>query len=125
METKEIVTKNALIAEFMGWEVSYKDLVNYPKENHNYTICLNGTSVRFQQYGELEWLKQKVKLHYDSSWDWLMPVWFKFRDLKTDNDTPREFKSLVAQAITETDDKGCKAAHAALVEGIQWYNTQK
>ncbi len=65
-------------------------------------------------------------MQYHKSYDWLMPVWFKFRDLKKDKEFVKnnfiEFsckKNIIADSILE---KSISEAHKLLYEAITWYN---
>lgn len=59
---------------------------------------------------------------YRKSWDRLIPVCRKFKDLDIDNTLyASHMNEIDSQIIDEYD---IKAAHAALVEGIKWYYNQ-
>lgn len=66
------------------------------------------------------------EMDYKNSWDWLMPVWYKFRDLKfesaTDMRKHRSFCSEIAMGILSD---GISEAFKELVKGITWYNSIK
>jgi hypothetical protein len=82
MKTTE--EKNAMIAEFMGWKKGHPEL--------------------FELRWSDEWFNDKEKmttrgyLHFDTSWDWLMPVAHKCME-STDNLHPYAEASVV-NAIT-------------------------
>jgi len=67
MDNRNVIESNLLIAEFMGGYM-----------NHYNQIILKGSFHPLQ------------KLLYHSSWDWLMPVWKKFRE--TNYDYPNGIK---------------------------------
>lgn len=64
---------------------------------------------------------------FSSSWDWLMLVWFKFRDLTVEDKYKFSHDGLVediAHAIDHAETKeGIKKVFELLVEAIDWYNT--
>lgn len=67
---------------------------------------------------------------YDCSYDWLFPVWQRFRDLKFDyglySDTPYRlhlsYKDKIAHAIL---NKPITEAHRLIWEGVKWLETIK
>lgn len=64
MEKKEL---NRLIGEFMGWK--------YSKKGTTASQCING-----------KWSPRRLKdIQFDTSWDWLMPVWQKISIWGWDN----------------------------------------
>jgi hypothetical protein len=73
-------------------------------------------------------------LPFDSDWSWLMPVWYKFRDLKIDgaySDTTisevsklQRLKGEIGRAILRKGPSPSEACHL-LAEGIRWYNSIK
>jgi len=66
------------------------------------------------------------QLKYHSSWDWLMNVWHKFRDLKFKDDKlimqHSDWKSPIDNAICY---QSIDSAHVLLYRAIQWYNSIK
>lgn len=100
-----------LIAEFDGW-------VYLP---HIYQFCKGGYS-----YHNLD------DFQYNRKYDWLMPVWVKFRDLSlclTIEDESffvkhfEDYIKNIESKILYTDSP--KEAFTALGEAIKWYNTTK
>lgn len=62
-------------------------------------------------------------LKFDKSWSWLMPVWYKFRDLKfEDAGCHLNYKIQIVNAIV---NKGPEEACKRLSEAIEWYNANK
>ena len=65
------------------------------------------------------------ELRYDSSYDWLMPVWFKFRNLGieikgvTYKQNFRQISESFKNGITSSDIKG---AYNDAAMAIKWYN---
>lgn len=79
--------------------------------------------------GSLIWTSDGAggKISYDNSWDLLMPVWFKFRDLKVSEELHNQhlgLKYYIANAICYGQSGDYISAHSKLVEAIIWYNTQ-
>jgi hypothetical protein len=114
----EIVEGNRIIAEFMGC--------------HKYTFWVGGEQV--DRYGFKEthiterWHEGRfdTETPYHLSWDWLMPVWNKFRQSVWGEfgGYPEEFdeyKALFLRAVFNGDILG---ANSAVYKGIQWYNQQ-
>lgn len=92
---------NKLISEFMG-------ILTEVKGNFLYT--------------SIHWGSKLTQYH--TSFDWLMPVWFKFRDMEAPPEQwlkHEEWKEVIARAITFGD---INLAHSRLVDGIAWYNQQ-
>ena len=107
MTEEKIIEGNTLIAEFMGYTVYRK---RYPR-NHGIGAP------------EAEWkdiVIEKAKFH--KSWDAIMPVWQKFRDLPFENTALkysfREFSDGISNAIYwhEVAD-----VWSNLCEAINWY----
>jgi hypothetical protein len=64
---------------------------------------------------------------YLTSWNWLMPVWYKFRDLKMDlalHDY-KTYKQHWYELANDIPRKPIEHVFKALVEAIKWYNTVK
>ena len=79
MNKQEVKDGNKLIAEFMGWEISEKDL---PYRNYS----LVGIPEQFRTvygYGNAEPFSELTfkNLQFHASWDWLMPVPEKIEEL--------------------------------------------
>lgn len=67
---------NETFAYFLGWEAES-------------AFTTTNTS-RFHRYlspHTFSWISA-ASMKFDKSWDWLMPVWYKFRDLKFEGETP-------------------------------------
>jgi hypothetical protein len=67
------------------------------------------------------------KLRYNSDWRDLMPVWYKFRDLKFTTASAagayhRGLRSRIRIAIT---DQNISESYKELVEAVKWYNSIK
>jgi hypothetical protein len=65
-------------------------------------------------------------LKYHSDWNWLMPVWYKFVDLRFTDPMQQfkhsELKTTIGYAILYGS---IKIAHGNIFEGIQWLNKQQ
>lgn len=63
---------------------------------------------------------------YDTSLEWLMKVWIKFKalivELQLPDDTHLRYKERIGAAILDGD---IAKAFEELVDGITWYNTNK
>jgi hypothetical protein len=101
---------NILIAEFMGAYRPEKILNDY-----------EGT---FLYKEGVRW-RQPEMLYYHSSWDWLMPAWKKFSDLKFIDSSVTaihlNYCARITHALATTD---IYTAHKHLSNGIKWYNQQ-
>lgn len=66
------------------------------------------------------------EMKYHSSWDWLMPAWYKFRDIKFHNGRLEkehsDWKSPIDNAICY---QGIESAHLLLFHAIKWLNKQQ
>jgi len=104
---------NKLIAEFMGEDF------------------LMGNGVELIPLGE--W-NNKNTMRFNSSWDWLMSVVDKIRDLgwkvelervftaiRVGNDTPKFYEELTAHP----DKPSIEITYEAVVKFITWYNEKK
>lgn len=91
--------KNRLIAEFMGYTQPHP---NYPNSTYWYK----------------EGQEPLTILLFEQDWNWLMPVVFKITEIKGvyKEEQQKVFNS-ISPIILDT--------HNAVVQFIQWYNTQK
>lgn len=108
------MTDNETIAEFHGW--IHKPTPKGKGKGH----------WDFTEWGKACWNSDGFRYH--DSFDWLMPVWYKFKELKCPEpyqdhwNKLGEFKRVVGQAILHhgpTPSEACRL----LAEGIRWYNT--
>jgi hypothetical protein len=68
----------------------------------------------------------KPALRYDHSWDYIMPLWHKFRDLDFESvDLDDQHKTLVDMVADAILNKSVNEAFLILVSGVKWYNKQK
>lgn len=101
---------NEIIALFMGYE-KYED---------KYGIW-------FKIEGLIKCLHPKLQdLNFHRSWDLLMPVWVKFRNLVNDNkhvlESNRRLDSLSWYLYCANEPK---TFHERMYYAIQWYNSQQ
>lgn len=95
-------TDNEILAEFMG----------FPLTKEESTFRGGWKTVPFMQW------------RFNSDWNQLMDVWYKFRDL----DTPGGVKAFtlhcgnIEHAIVH---EGISESFSALVEAVKWYNGVK
>lgn len=113
---------NELLALFIGFDlfdkfisvdgvsrVKYKYLNSKGKPEHPY-------------YGPF----YPEQMSFNTSFDWLMPVWVKFRELKFDENDPRcsklsGFKIRIASLISYGSIEDC---FNELANGIEWYYSE-
>lgn len=66
------------------------------------------------------WIRDFKK--YETSWDWLMPVVAKFRDLVLHGERQGEHNLLMDRIDVALYWTEIKDTYEILVEGIKWYN---
>lgn len=110
-------TDNEVLADFMGLKVN--DIIAPFDEYH---IVHDGID-RFVKADQLP---------YPKSWSALMPVWYKFKELKypvPSSLSSGQFYGLFldhqGQIIRSILHSGCAEACKLLSDGIRWYNTIK
>ena len=96
---KTIVEKNRMIAEFIGFK-----LQDNPNERWfgQYFTTSNGL-----------WANRIELLHFDTSWDWLMPVVEKIESVN--EGVPQQLLNVSLFSYIED-------VYNAVVEFIEWYN---
>jgi len=125
MEEKEILEGNKIIGQFMGWK--------YSKSGKTARRVDNDSAYRLSD------------IHYDSSWDWLMPVVEKISRIEFDrkydedqekwiiwthhpvtfgmlNDKGQSMVRFYCSGLFEADTL-IEAAYLAVVDFIKWHNT--
>ena len=107
--------KTRLIAEFDGWEFVNDAPEEYP---NGYWLNKDETNTNILQLEDM---------NYDLSYDWLMPVWHKFRDLRFRGNIVSVFahSSQKDKIIEELTNGNEETLFAALAEAIEWFNTTK
>ncbi len=105
MTQEEILQGNKLLATFMGVKIG-EDLFSY-------------------RIGVTQPLHEN-NLNYHDSWGWLMPVWYKFRDLKvTDSINQTTLQGIKYMFIQKMANASIIDAFEQLVYGVEWYNENK
>ena len=70
--------------------------------------------------------KTCFSLRYHCSWDWLCPVWVKFRDLKFSEETTMKLHlNYVARIAQDIAYGAVGEFHRSLYNAITWLNQQK
>lgn len=106
-EDKTTITDNEVIARFMDIMIfkTYAECEAFPIE-------------------KLKPWSLPEQLTYHTSWEKLMPVWYKFKDLNIEdrrkNIVFERFYLRIKDAILH---QGCSEACKLLAEGIRWYNS--
>jgi hypothetical protein len=104
-----IAQKNLVIGVFDGWIVNDNGTVSNPNSADKYE-------------GRLLELTKAV-FQYHSSWDWLMPVWFKIQSIGAD--MGYVFKKFHEAFHAGIDLQSVERCHHAAYQFIQWYNQSK
>ena len=119
MKTDQL-TDNEVICQFMGFEIVSENPVIKGIVCHGRTWKAPVENV-LPYWGGF----RAEQLHkFESSWSWLMPVWYKFRDLKMGNNEDHEVEhSDRMLRIADTVAYGSiEEACKLLAKGIRWYN---
>jgi len=120
MSVDKIIEGNKLIIDFLAWEMEDLETYRFPnlypiyiKEDERQTgyICSDISAALFH-----------------SSFDWIMPVYFKFRDLVMTNEVlfiQHDYwikKIVEALKYGDISDNPSKA-FIVLIQAISWYNS--
>lgn len=62
-------------------------------------------------------------LHFDTDYNQLIPAWVKFRELVIDRSDYFDYLNHKVQIRSAITERPITEAFAALVEGIEWYNS--
>jgi hypothetical protein len=103
------MTDNELIAEFRGWS-------SFKTEHDTFWHSTEKCTASLWEYHSL---------HLDSfqkSWDWLIPVWIKFRDLPSNKKHKEKNLSLAVKLASASKPLDF---FTHIVEAIKWYNENK
>lgn len=119
IEEKEILEGNRLIAEFMGGK--YDKDTNFPIHPNDIWLPTHGivnyTTINIG-YGKI--------LLYHSSWDWLIPVIKKIREIINVELNVDSFEEIRERKLTLNPyDYNIEQVYKAVVEFIKWYNQNK
>ena len=124
MDSKEIIEGNKLIAEFMG---CYGD-AHFAGGEQVYRYGFKDTHIT-ERWHESEFLD---KTPYHSSWDWLMPVVKKIKDLAMDRDLEfnealvhKEAKSRFTPIANECGNVNIENVHYCVIKFVTWLNSQQ
>jgi hypothetical protein len=110
--TKEELEGNKLIAN----SIFCPDFVKINIDHHTET----GNDIGLVDY--------MGRLNFHSSWDWLMPVFYKFINaikFKEQNDEWLRFTTYRNRIHDALIHRGIYATFFELVNAIEWYNSQK
>jgi hypothetical protein len=121
---------NKLIAEFMGKTFrAYKGNSSVMEDFKSYSDCLKAIKTnKWKGYApEIGWKLGCGKYH--ESWDWLMPVWLKCKEIGLwmmtngyDRLWLEKSKEIETAIVHEID---CNKAAFKIAQLIQWYNLNK
>lgn len=101
-----MINKNKLIAEFDGKK--YLPI----REGDSFLIIESDTGLK--------------QAKYNTSWNWLMPVWHKFRDLKFDEETTKKLHNNYTARLAQDLAYGTiDEFHHNITIAIKWYNQIK
>ena len=133
----KIIENNKLIAEFMGFQLSWLT-IPYGDKKEN-TVKIKTYVGDFPQM--LNEHCQPETLFYHSSWDWLMPVvekitkdyaYIAYLPTCSEDEWAVEFYSdkkepfIVFKCVAEEYDTSyLKAVYKAIIEFIKWYNKNR
>lgn len=136
---QETIDGNRLIAEFMGFKKvqgKFYGGMKDDKENSTFPAWSDTMNIILDSRNDIP----EYGLRFHSSWDWLMPIWFKIQYWYT-----REFGVLTSVFEISNTGISIKATHTsafryawpitkrevtiediytAVVEFIKWYNNQ-
>lgn len=116
---KEILEGNKLIAIFMGGKLLMNNIYNFPvsfgyKESYDEGGYIGSGKSSVWDIDEME---------YHTSWDWLMPVWYKFRDLKFTEETPQKLHNNYVARLAQDIAYGTIEEFFHNIQiAINWYN---
>lgn len=106
-----IMTDNEILARFESLQPQNEDGTGFVHEDED------GLTWGYNTPDELE---------YHKKFSWLMPVWYKFRELKiADVERAHVHKNWSDEIGNAILHSGCAEACNLLAEGIRWYNSIK
>jgi len=103
-----IEQKNILIGVFDGWMPDYGG---------------QGSPFYWKEAGFTPLFALPEQLKYHTSWDWLMPVWFKIQTIGAD--LGYSFKRFHEKFHAGIDHQKIEMCHQAVYQFIVWYNQKQ
>jgi len=105
---------NCLMATFMGWTSNKAKHFKVPNK------------IEFQfDASDGYIMKHSSNLDFHKYWNWMMPVWYKFRDLKFDEETKNKLHTNYVARLAQDLAYGTLAEfHHNIQIAIKWYNQQ-
>jgi len=101
LDLEELIKNKALVAQFMGAKVTYpydKPDKNIIKEGNNSPLFYYVDNTSPSLFRNMS----HVEVKYDSSWDWLIPVWSKINNKYFLEDWQnRRFNDYVANDVVD------------------------
>lgn len=144
MNKKEIIENNKLIAEFMGWKIEKRTSKNFPNQHYFDLIGPKGLSSSTPitwcdtEQETLQYVIECSFIHdfstcggYIHSWDKLMPVVEKCKEILESIETEYESQERVKfeEEIFSLDEtledfftNNIEAIYRRCIEFIKWYN---
>jgi hypothetical protein len=127
MTEQEIIEGHKLIAILDGWKLKgepeytkpysifekYFDDSGYPKQ----IPFTNPNGEVYEDFTKL--------MKYHTSWDWLMPAWYKFRGLSLPYELCHLHANYCARISQQIAYGTIANVYPVLVNAIKWYNQQK
>ena len=122
MGNKELKQRILTIMKFDGWVTKSRIVPVY----NTPTGAPKNVDIDFYVKGN-RGVSTPFDTSYQSSYDSLMPVWVKFRELEafTDSGTRKTYYSLCDEVKDAIADEGIEDAFIALSNAIIWYNSIK
>lgn len=110
-------TDNELIAEFMGYvprtDLHSEGAIMMQRPDSHFAYILNKSDDKHEEFPTLE---------FDTSWDWLMPVVRKIKELIIDLPPNNEHFQAIVNNLIDVEIWDC---HYEVVEFIKWHNQLK
>lgn len=131
--SKTILGMNLAIAKFMGFDavqVGYAGTEEETEWQRNHEEWMGKVGIEsvgryIVNVKEDKWHEWE-DMRYHSSWDWLMPVWGKFRALKFIEETTMKLHlNYVARLAQDIAYGTIEEFHHNMHIAIQWYNKHK
>jgi hypothetical protein len=130
MKLEEIENSNKLIAEFMGYTLITPEMRKYPED----WKCSYWENPEFKGSSK-EVLCSEKGLSYDCSWNWLMSVVEKIRNVEIcsnfninvgcDSLIETEYPHIEFEQYCNSKISTLEAVYITVVNFIKWYNEKK